>query len=445
MRLINPATETSEEFPETPLESLPGIFQNAEELFRSWSVESCSERIRQLTPVLAALESQLDPLARAISEDMGKPLPKARLEIQRSIDEFRYLLSIGEAALANEPAPQGFVSYQPLGVAAVIAPWNFPVMLPLRGIVPGLIAGNAVIFKPSELSLRSGKLLAEVFERSLRPCPLLTIYGDKPLGAALVDLPVRIISFTGSSMVGKKIAERCASSLKRVLLELGGLDAALVLADADLAPAARSIVQRNAQNSGQVCNAVKRVYVAREIYEPFLAHAVGTSQSLRIGDPFTEGTEMGPLVSQSQLERVLSFLKDAVEKGAQIAAGGRRLDRPGFFLEHTILTGVPESARVMHEEAFGPLLPVIPVDSVDEAVARANASDYGLMASIWTKDLERAKQIAARLDVGGVSINDHAAGGPGTPWGGAKQSGLGRMKTRETLREFANTKYVRFA
>ena len=374
---------------------------------------------------------------------MGKPIRLARIEVERTIAEFSYSLQHAAAWLAQEPAPQGYVRYDPLGVVAVISPWNFPLMLPLRGIVPALLAGNTVLFKPSELTPRTAAAFVTCFTKHLAPCPLIPIYGDKPLGAALVNLPVSAVAFTGSTIVGKKIAASAANSLKHLSLELGGLDAAIVLDDAEISTAAVGIVKGNTANSGQVCSAAKRAFVLRSQFESFVAQAVKACQALRLGDPLDENTDIGPLVSEIQLQRVQSFVDDLVARGGKILCGGKRAPRKGFFFEPTIAIDIPKGARILSEEPFGPILPIVSVASVDEAVERANETDYGLTASIWTGNLSLAESLAGRLQVGSVSINAHVPGGPGTPWGGAKQSGLGRAKTKEGLREFTNVKFVR--
>ncbi len=446
MKITNPFTEVTSELAETPETELAGIFALAKERARQWAALGVAGRVAALKVVSDQIEKRGEELARSISTEMGKPIKLSRGEVKRTLEEFRYSLEHAVEWLGNEAAPHGYVRFDPLGVFAVISPWNYPLMLPLRGIVPALISGNTVIFKPSELSPYTAKLLMEIFEGALSPCPILAVYGDKALGAAVVDLPVAGVAFTGSTVVGQRIAEASAKTLKRLVLELGGLDAAIVFADADVETAAKSIVGFNTGNSGQVCNGVKRAIVAKSVCEKFALAAVEAAKALALGDPLSEQTALGPLVSLTQLERVTSFVEDARSKGARILTGGKRpvnqLSK-GFFFEPTVLIDVPETALMLQEEPFGPVLPIIPFNTEEEALTLANSTSYGLTASVWTNDTLRAERLAGLLDVGSVSINSHLPGGPGAPWGGTKLSGVGRAKTREGMREFTNTKFVR--
>jgi acyl-CoA reductase-like NAD-dependent aldehyde dehydrogenase len=347
------------------------------------------------------------------------------------------MLSNAEKFLEPEHVDGAEIHFDPLGVVAVISPWNLPLLLPLRAIIPALLAGNTVICKPSELSPRVGLFLAEILSPD---APLFVATGGRALGAQLVELPVRAIAFTGSTAVGKAIARESASSLKRVILELGGLDAAIVLADADVSRAACEIVKANARNTGQVCNAAKRALVDESIYQRFCDEAIQAARKLVYGDPLHEKTDVGPLVSKTQSERVESFLADALAQGAK--ATQVEVPRQGFLFPQTILTQVPPTARLLREEPFGPLLPVLPFSTEEQAISMANDTPFGLTASVWTSDVCAFKRIADRLEVGLVRHNTHAAMQSGIPWGGAKESGIGRMKTKEGLREFTNVKAV---
>ena len=435
MKVINPYTEEVINIPEVGDAS--ALYSRARSLQPTWQQRPIRDRVHLLSLGLSELLSRGEKFAHLIAEEMGKPITHARAEVSRTAQEWRYMLDNGEEFLSPEKLPGAEVHYSPLGVVAVISPWNFPVMLPLRGIIPALVAGNAVLFKPSELSPRTGMLIKTLFPTDV---PLILGVGGKELGAAIVETPVAAIAFTGSTAVGKAIAREASNTLKRVQLELGGLDAAIVRADADIAHAASEIVKNNARNSGQVCNAIKRVFVHTSIFEPFVAQAVTVAQGLRYGDPRDEGTDVGPLVSRSQHERVASFLRDACEQGAH--ATSVAFPSSGFFFPQTILTSVPDSARLLYDEPFGPLLPILPFSTDEEAIVRANDTRYGLTASVWTRDHAAFTRIAEQLEVGMVRLNTHAAMDSGVPWGGCKESGMGRMKTREGLREFTNVKVV---
>jgi acyl-CoA reductase-like NAD-dependent aldehyde dehydrogenase len=372
-----------------------------------------------------------------MAEEMGKPIKHALLELERCEEEWSYLLAHAADFLQPERVDTAEIHFAPLGVVAVISPWNFPLLLPLRGIIPALLAGNAVVFKPSELSSRVGMALAELFSPEV---PLEIVVGGKDVGAQLVELPVRAIAFTGSTAVGKSIASHAAQSLKRVILELGGLDAAIVLEDADIEQAASEIVKVNAQNTGQVCNSIKRVLVHEKRYAEFVLCARKTLETLSYGDPLDENTDVGPLVSKTQYDRVKSFLDDALARGAK--AHTAKVASKGYIFPQTLLTDVPLDARLMHEEPFGPLLPIVPFSSEDEAVRIANDTPYGLTASVWSADPVNARRIASQLEVGLVRHNTHAAMHSGIPWGGCKESGVGRMKTKEGLREFTDIRVI---
>lgn len=398
MQGIDPSTGQTAELPETAIDSLPAVYSELEAAQACWGRLEVKQRVKILATLVNPLRTDKEDLAQAIASEMGKPIVLARIEIDRTIDEMEHMLAIAEESLASHSAPQGYVRYDPLGVVAVISPWNFPFLLPLRSIVPALLAGNTVLFKPSELTLSCGQLLARQFERlrEYTTQPIFSaVYGDKGLGAAVVELPVRAVCFTGSSFVGKRIAAASATTLKRLVLELGGLDAAIVLNDADICDAAKRLVLRNAANSGQVCNAVKRVYVQRSRYAEFLQIASEASRAIVIGNPLEETTEMGPLVSESQLARVKAFIADACQKGATVVCGGEQLQRPGFFLQHTVLADVPADAWLLREEPFGPVLPVIPFDTIDDAVVMANDTVFGLTASVWTSDSAVAENLVS--------------------------------------------------
>jgi acyl-CoA reductase-like NAD-dependent aldehyde dehydrogenase len=443
MQVVNPYTEEESQLRETPLDEIPQLFAKAAHDFFAWRETPLHERVAKLRIVYNELVSTQKTFAETIGREMGKPIKHARIEMERTLEEFDYSLLHAEEWLRPHKLESGTVFFEPLGVTAVISPWNFPLLLPLRGIVPALIAGNSVLFKPSELSSRTALEFEHIFKRVSRDIPFFTIYGGRDRGEALTALPLRLIAFTGSTATGKAIAKLASETLTHTLLELGGLDAAIVLEDADLDLAARECVHRNANNSGQVCNAVKRVYVAAAIYDQLLARMTEYSTQLKMGDPLHADTDLGPLVSKPQLLRAQTFLDDAISRGALAVTGMPGYGGKGYFMRHTILVNVNPASKLLMEEPFGPILPVIPFRTVDEAIAKANDTIYGLTASVWTDNRALADSIAAKLEVGTVGINCHVAGGPGAPWGGTKQSGIGRMKTKAGMREFTNVKFVR--
>jgi acyl-CoA reductase-like NAD-dependent aldehyde dehydrogenase len=435
MKVQNPYTLETTEIAETT--DAHELFCRAQDAYGSWSRLTVRERVAALRTGLERLELKRESLVTRMATEMGKPVSHGRLEFDRAVEEWSYTLEHAEQFLEPEKVDRAEIHFDPLGVVAVISPWNFPLLLPLRGIIPALVAGNAVICKPSELSPQVVLLLAEVFSPQI---PFFVATGGKELGARIVALPVRVVAFTGSTEVGKTIAKEAAATLKRVILELGGLDAAIVLADADVAKAAQEIVKANARNTGQVCNAVKRAFVHTSIYERFYEEALAASERLVYGDPLDDTTDIGPLVSETQYRRVEVFLNDAVTKGAK--ASQVQIPQKGWLFAQTLLREVSPTARLLQEEPFGPLLPILPFATEDEVVLRANDTRFGLTASVWTADPQAFKRIARQLEVGLVRHNTHAAMQSGIPWGGAKESGVGRMKTREGLREFTNTKVL---
>lgn len=435
MQVINPYTLESVEVEETI--DVDTLFRKAQQAYLNWGRASVTERVERLKAGLEFLQSRRDSIITLMAAEMGKPVFQGRIEFDRTVEEWGYMLSHAESFLKPEKVDGAEIHFDPLGIVAVISPWNFPLLLPLRGIIPALLAGNAVIFKPSELSPRIGNVIGEILSPAV---PLFVATGGKDLGAQVAALPVRAIAFTGSTATGKTIAREAASSLKKVTLELGGLDAAIVCADADIPRAAQAIVRANANNAGQVCNAAKRALVDARVYDQFCREAIDAASKLVYGDPLDDSTDIGPLVSKTQYHRVQDFLDDALAKGAE--AHQVSVPRQGLLFPQTILMRVHSTARLLREEPFGPLLPIVPFSSEDEAIYIANDTRFGLTASVWTADQNSFRRIATQLEVGLVRHNTHASMQSGIPWGGAKESGLGRMKTKEGLREFANMKVL---
>jgi acyl-CoA reductase-like NAD-dependent aldehyde dehydrogenase len=448
MQVINPATEEISEILETPLAAIPLQLARAKEAQRLWRTLSTAERAAVLLPLADSITASKAEFALLIAEDMGKPLASGLGELRRVTSGIEYLCKKAPEWLAPEITDAGreagYIEYAPLGVIGVITPWNGPVWLSMVGIFSTLLSGNAALYKPSENSLRTGIALAQHFQR-LRGLPeglVQLVAGGKAHGRAVVESGVAMIAFVGSTEAGKDIMRTCAAELKRISLELGGLDSAIVLKDADIQSTAKQIVRISCTNSGQVCCSIKRVYVERQVYSRFLQAAVAEAQKIRVGNPLDD-VDMGPLAGMFQLQKVEAAVADGVQKGAQVLTGGRRLERKGFFYPPTIIAGVTNDMTLMNSEPFGPLLPIMPVDDWAEAVRLTNSTRYGLAGSIWTKDTGLARTIASQLDVGVVGYNAH--GGPplGAPWGGTKESGIGRTRSKEGLREFCNVKFVR--
>ena len=335
-------------------------------------------------------------------------------------------------------------TYEPLGVIAVISPWNYPWSIPFGEVALALMAGNGVVLKPASLTPLIGERIRRVFERAGVPEGLVRVVHGPGTGAALVESSVAKVFFTGSVETGRGVGEACARRLKGSVLELGGKDPMIVLPDANLDHAVAGALWGGFANAGQTCSGIERVYVMREVAERFIAGVVRGARELRVGDPMGWDTEIGPMVSHEQFELVRELVDDAVASGAELHCGGPLPDAPEGrdFYAPTVLTGVTHDMRIMREEIFGPVLPIVVVDSEDEAVAMANDSEFGLGASVWTSDRSKGERIARELESGMVWINDHmfSHGACQCSWGGVKESGLGRTHSKFGLYECVNIK-----
>jgi succinate-semialdehyde dehydrogenase/glutarate-semialdehyde dehydrogenase len=340
----------------------------------------------------------------------------------------------------------GSLEFAPQGVVAIISPWNFPFAIPMTEIIPALVAGNAVLLKPSELTPASGALVGEVIARAGFPEGLVQVLqGGGDVGAAIIDAGPAKVFFTGSVTTGRRIAEACASKLIPSVLELGGKDAMIVLADADLDVASSAAVWGGFTNCGQACLSVERIYVEQPIAEKFAQLCVEKTQSLRLGSPANADADIGPMIRARQVEKVEQQLRDAEERGARVLTGGKRRPELGpNFLEPAVITHVDHSMQLMREETFGPVLAIRSVGSADEAVALANDSPFALSASVWTLDARRGRELASRIHAGSVMINDVASyyGISEAPHGGPGWSGWGRTHSRLGLLEMVQVKYV---
>jgi succinate-semialdehyde dehydrogenase/glutarate-semialdehyde dehydrogenase len=422
---------------------------------RSWAKLSFRERGSLVMRARRIVLDEAEEIARLISREMGKPVAESfSMELVPTLDLMQYFagqtarllrpekVDIGQYGLMGRSSR---IIYKPLGVVGIISPWNFPWAIPLGEVVMALMAGNAVILKPSELTPFVGLKIGEVFKRAgLTEGLLQVLTGDGQTGAALVAAGVDKIMFTGSVATGKRVAQTAAQNLTPVVLELGGKDPMIVLADAEIEMAARAAVWGAFSNSGQACASVERCYVHESIAPQFLARVAAETESLRQGLG-TEEIEVGAMSSERQLKTVEEHVGDALARGARVVTGGRRpqqLDGP--FYEPTILTNVDHTMLVMREETFGPVLPVMTFETEEEAVRLANDSAFGLTASVWTSSPARGRRIAALLEAGTVMVNEvlYTHGIAQTPWGGVKQSGLGRTHGRLGLLELVTPQHI---
>lgn len=422
----------------------------------AWSGIGVAKRVSILKKFQRLLHHNKTGIADLISREAGKPAVEAMLtEVLVVLDAARFYIENAFGLLRDEPVPHGNVAMktkagrmlrEPYGVIGIISPWNYPFSIPSTESLAALVAGNAVIVKPSELTSLTALELASVLHQSGVPRDVFQVLpGDGATGAALINAPIDKLVFTGSVATGKAIAQTAAKRLLPVVLELGGKDPMLVLDDADVDVASSAAVWGAFVNAGQTCLSVERCYAHRSLYEPFLEACVLKAAKLHVGSGLDPETEVGPMIHERQLRVVESHVEEAIARGARLLAGGKRLtDKGQNFYAPTILADVTHEMRVMREETFGPVLPVMLFNRDDEAVRLANDSEYGLAASIFTRNRERGDSIARRLDAGVIMVNDVVScfGISEAPHGGVKSSGLGRTHGRLGLEEMVRIKYV---
>ena len=446
--VINPATEQILAVaPRADRTQLDQAVAAAKAAFPGWSATPLRARGDLLLKLAIALEARQDEFARLLTEEQGKPLPHANGEIAGSIGIIRYYASLDLplTVLKDDDTRKVVQQRTPLGVVATITPWNFPMLLLMIKVAPALLAGNTVVAKPAPTTplttLRFGELCAEVF-----PAGVVNVIVDQnDLGDALTSHPdIAKVSFTGSTVTGKKVMASVAGTLKRLTLELGGNDAAIVLDDSDLKTVAPKVFAGAMMNSGQVCLAIKRLYVHESQYDAMCDALGQMARDTVVDDGLKQGTQMGPLQNKTQFEKVKGYLNDARQKG-KIVAGGDVPDRKGYFVEPTIVRDIADDARLVQEEQFGPVLPVLRYSDIDEVIARANNTQYGLGGTIWSSNPDRAFEVAAKIVSGTVWINQHMDLPADIACTGAKQSGIGLQMGREGLEEFTQMKMINMA
>jgi aminomuconate-semialdehyde/2-hydroxymuconate-6-semialdehyde dehydrogenase len=428
----------------------------AEKAFDSWSKTPAADRSRLLLRIADFIERDSEKLARAESIDTGKPLSLARsLDIPRAASNFRFfataILHTENEAHITDGVAFNYTLRQARGIAGLISPWNLPLYLLSWKIAPAIAVGNTAIAKPSELTPMTASLLCEICAEAGLPNGVLNIVqGTGPnVGAAITAHPkVGTISFTGGTVTGRKVAETCAPLFKKVSLELGGKNPNIVFADADLDAAITGSVRSSFANQGQVCLCGSRVFVERSAYKDFVDRFIDKASQLKQGDPLEEKTEQGAIVSQAQLDKVKFYVDLAQKEGGKVALGGKAPDsinqrcRDGYFFPPTILTDLPVSCRTNREEIFGPVVTITPFDSEEEVIGYANDCDYGLASSVWTQNLNRAHRVAEKIHTGTVWVNCWLVRDLRVPFGGMKQSGVGREGGEEALRFFTEPKNV---
>jgi acyl-CoA reductase-like NAD-dependent aldehyde dehydrogenase len=426
--VANPATnEVQAVVPDCSRDELEAAISAAEAAFPAWRADESARR-EALRAAAKAVKEAARELGSEITAEQGKPLREAGYEAMAGESWLGYYadLELPRQVIQDDKRAHVEVVTRPLGVVAAITPWNFPVSSACMKIAPALAAGNTVVLKPSPFTplatLRLGELLRSVFP----PGVLNVVSGGDALGAQMTGHPtVRKITFTGSVATGKRVAAAAAPDLKRVTLELGGNDPAIVLDDADVDAVADGIFWSSFANSGQICSAIKRVYVPGSLHGALVDALADRARKAVVGNGAEKGTQLGPITTRPQFERVRELVEDAVAAGARVAAGGGPVEGPGNFFQPTVLTDVEDGVRIVDEEQFGPVLPVVPYRDLEDAVARANRTHFGLDGSVWSADADRAAEVASRLECGTAWINTHLMQGPSQPFGGVKWSGIG--------------------
>ena len=454
---INPATgETLGYFEKTPPASLPQFVARARAAQAAWARISVRERCARLRGLRDCIMSSRDVLAEAVVAESGKPRVEALFaDIFVAVDTAAYFAKNAERLLSPEPVPHhstaakaksGKLTYEPLGVVGIISSWNYPLAIPLSQIIPATAAGNAVICKTSDFTPHCGALIEKLFADAGFPKDLVTIVqGGGEVGQALIDADPDKIIFTGSVATGRRVAEACAKRLIPTVLELGGKDAMLVLADADLDVAASAAVWGSYTNCGQVCLSVERLFVEQSVSDEFAARCVAKTKKLRLGPGSNPATDVGPMIRPLHVQRMVDLVEDAVSRGACVLCGGHpRVDLGPNFFEPTVITNVDATMKLFQEETFGPILAMQTVANSEEVITRANDSPFALSASVWTRDSSRGEAIAKRLRAGAVMINDAISyfAIAEAPHGGCAASGWGRTHGRAGLLEMVQTKYI---
>src|ERR1044071_1160236 len=452
---LNPST--LEELGQAPIftaEQIQQVLARTRGAQPGWAALSFKQRAQYIFKAKTALIERQDELCELIARETGKPALEALssevLPVANLMDYFARksgrLLRDEQFTLSVFRNKKSRIHFFPLGVVGIISPWNYPFSIPMGEVVMGLMAGNAILLKPSEYTPLVGLWIGELFKAAGLPDGILQVLsGDGSTGAALVDSAIDNIFFTGSGRTGRKIAEAAARKFMPFVLELGGKDAMIVCADAPFERTVNGALWGGFSNCGQACASVERLYVVESIADRFIQALVEKTKTLRVGIDGAEQQDIGPLNNARQLEIVTDQVNDAVARGAKVLLGGHRISSlPGYFFEPTILINVNNSMRVMQEETFGPVLPIMVVKDEAEAIREANRSNYGLLASVWTKDTARGKQIAAQIAAGTIIINDvlYTHGSAETPWFGVKESGMGVTHSKHGLHEFVRMKHI---
>jgi acyl-CoA reductase-like NAD-dependent aldehyde dehydrogenase len=450
LKTVNPATEEIvNRYKIMTKEQIDDKAKNARSRFQDWKKDA-GKRADLLHDFANELRREKENLARTAANEMGKAIKEARSEVEKCAWVIEYYADNGQIfstdEVVNTDARKTVIKFQPIGVVGSIMPWNFPYWQALRFAAPSLMIGNTIVLKPASATMQCGIEIEKTFIKAGVPEAVFqTLVGDSSIAEILIDSDdINAVTFTGSVPVGAKVAQRATSKLKKTVLELGGSDPFIVCEDADVEKASSGAVKGRFINCGQSCIASKRFIVVKKIADEFIEKFVQKTEKLKVGDPLSDGTDIGPLVNASSLEKIDSQVKESVREGAEVLTGGERVGKKGYFYRPTVLKNVNPKMPIAQEEVFGPVAPIIVAGNENESIELANNSDYGLGASIWTQDLDKAERFSSCLESGIVSVNNVVASDPRVPFGGVKKSGFGRELSRYGMLEFVNIKSVRF-
>jgi acyl-CoA reductase-like NAD-dependent aldehyde dehydrogenase len=450
IKTVNPATEEIiQEYEIITKEQINDRVKKAQNIFQDWKKDS-SKRTDFLHDFANELRKNKENLARTATKEMGKAIKEARSEVEKCAWTIEYYADHGEIfandEVVNTDARKSVITFQPFGVIGSIMPWNFPYWQSLRFAAPSLMVGNTIILKPASATMQCGIEIEKTFDKAGVPHGVFqTVVGDSSIAETLIDSDgINAITFTGSVPVGAKVAQRATSKLKKTVLELGGSDPFIVCEDADIEKASTGAVKGRFINCGQSCIASKRFIVTKKVANEFIEKFVQKTEKLKVGDPLSDDTDIGPVVNAKSLENMEGIVNRTIKSGAELLTGGERINGKGYFFKPTIFKSVSPEMEIAQEEVFGPVAPIIIANDEKQALEIANDSKFGLGASIWTQDLEKAERLSSMVESGIVTVNNVVVSDPRVPFGGIKNSGFGRELSRYGMLEFVNIKSVRF-
>jgi succinate-semialdehyde dehydrogenase/glutarate-semialdehyde dehydrogenase/succinyl-CoA reductase len=450
IKTINPSTEeVIQEYENITKEELVDKTRKSKEAFEEWKKDP-HKRADYIYAFASELRKNKDNLAKTATMEMGKAIKESKAEVEKCAWAMEYFADNGILFKTEEPinadARKTVIAFEPIGVIGSIMPWNFPYWQALRFAAPSLMAGNTIVLKPSSVTMQCGIEMEKTFAKIGLPDNVFqTIIASSKEADYLIDSEdISAVTFTGSVPIGAKVGQRAVSQLKKTVLELGGSDPFIVCEDADIEKASAGAVKGRFINCGQSCIASKRFIVVKKVADEFIEKFVQKVEKIKVGDPLSEDTDMGPLVNSKALEKIDSQVKDSIKEGAVLLTGGKQIKRRGNFYEPTVLQNVNPKMVVAKEEVFGPVAPIIIAADESNAIEIANDTEYGLGASIWTQDLDKAEKYSKMVQSGVLSVNNVVASDPRVPFGGVKNSGFGRELSRYGMMEFVNIKTVRF-